>query len=412
MNARKEALLALTDIVEEGAYSNIRLSEVRASEEDTAFICALVYAALEHLFWTDYMLAFYVKRQKKTVRNILRLAVTELFFMHTPAYAAVSEAVSLCKQTGKQASAGLVNAVLHKLLQEKDSLPALPEKPSERLSIEYSVPEVFVREWLAKYGQETVLSMLKRPAPVTEIRAQWPFSTDALLARFPKAARGREDDNCLLLPAGSLLPGDALIQEGKAVFQSEGAMAICRFTHAEKGERILDACAAPGGKSAYLWSLSEGEIDLVCLEVHAHRAELMKKTFARLHIHAEVNCRDASVFEPAWENAFDTVLLDVPCSGMGLIATKPDVGLNKEGSDLGPLTETQGKILETCCRYVRPGGKLVYATCTVSAKENEERVAAFLREHTEFTLEEQKQLLPNIHTSGGFYMARLRKACI
>lgn len=411
MNARKEALLALTDITEEGAYSNIRLSEIRASAEDMAFICALVYASVEHLFWTDYMLSFYVKRQKKTVRNILRIAVTELFFMQTPPYAAINEAVELCRQTGKQASSGLVNAVLRRIWTNKDALPPLPEKPSKRLSIEYTVPEAFTEEWLSRYGEDCVRKMLNRREPVTEIRAQWPYTRDELTERFPEAEAGRIEADCLLLKPGIILPNDPLIKEGKAVFQSEGAMAICRYANVEKGEKVLDACAAPGGKSACLYSFTEKQIDLTCWELHEHRASLMQKTFAQLNVEAKIDCRDASVYDAALCESFDTVVLDVPCSGMGLIGTKPDVGINKQGNDLSSLTGTQARILEICSRYVKPGGKLLYATCTVSRKENEDRVEEFLRKHRDFTLEGQQQLLPNIHTSGGFYMARMRKIC-
>lgn len=408
MNARKEALLALTDIVEEGAYSNIRLSTIRAGAEDSAFICALVYSALEHLFWSDYMLSFYCKRQKRTVRNILRLAVTELFFMNTPAYAAVSEAVTLCRQTGKQSSSGLVNAVLHNLWNDREKLPALPEKLSERLSIEHTVPESFIREWLNSYGEETVVRMLQRAEPVTEIRAQWPFTYEMLYRKFPEGKRGTIEGDCMRLPTGVILPGDPLIKEGKAVFQSEGAMAICRFAGVSPGEKVLDACAAPGGKSAYLFSLLKGEIDLTCCELHEHRAALMKKSFTLLGVEATIHCLDATKPAEMFANAFDTVILDVPCSGMGLIGTKPDVGISKDGADISSLIQTQERILENCCRYVRAGGKLIYATCTVSRQENEDRIALFLKNHAEFVLEEQKQLLPNIDTSGGFYMARMR----
>ena len=410
MNPRKEALLALTDIVEEGAYSNIRLGGIHASEEETAFICALVYTSLEHLFRTDHILSFYCKRQKKTVRNILRLAVTELLYMDTPDYAAVNEAVSLCRQMGKSASAGLVNAVLHRVIKDKDHLPPLPEKLSERISIEYTVPEEFAAEWLDKFGEETLMRMLRRSSPVTEIRAQWPYTREKLLERFPEAKSGTVEKDCCLLPAGSVLPGDPLIKEGKAVFQSEGAMAICRFAGIVPGEKVLDACAAPGGKSAYLYSLAQGDIDLTCWEIHEHRVVLMQNMFRLLGVNAAIECKDASVREEKYTGRFDTVLLDVPCSGLGLIGTKPDVGINKNARDLSELIKTQEAILETCSQYVRPGGKIIYATCTVSKRENEDRVTAFIKDHPGFTLEEQIQLLPNIHTSGGFYMARMR-AC-
>ena len=408
MNTRKQALHALIDIVEEGAYSNLRLQEIRASGEDTAFICALVYAALEHLFWTDYMLSFYCKRQKKTVRNILRLAVTELFFMHTPDHAAVSEAVSLCRSERKAASASLVNAVLRSLLRDRDCLPALPEKPSERLSVEYTVPEAFISEWLEMYGAETTERMLHRTPPRAEMRAQWPYTTEELLNVFQRAQRGETEKECLLLPPGEITPEHPLLQTGKAVFQSEGAMAICRFAGVQPGEKVLDACAAPGGKSACLFSMTGGRISLTCMELHPHRAALMEKNFQKLGVQARLMEADAAAPQADFYGLFDTVLLDVPCSGLGLIQTKPDVGVAKNEADFTKLVQTQAEILETCSRYVKPGGKLVYATCTVSKRENGEQTAQFLQKHPEFSREEEQQLLPNIHGSGGYYMARLR----
>ncbi|MBQ3487937.1 MAG: 16S rRNA (cytosine(967)-C(5))-methyltransferase, partial [Clostridia bacterium] len=145
---RRDALQVFMDVVEDGAYANLRLKEVRREPSELAYISSLVYTALEHLRWTDYMLSFYVKPQKKVVRNILRLGMTELFFMDTPDHAAVNGAVELTRECGKGALAGLVNGVLRRVLREKDSLPPLPSDPVERLSIQFGCPDWILREWL------------------------------------------------------------------------------------------------------------------------------------------------------------------------------------------------------------------------------------------------------------------------
>lgn len=149
---RREALLAFMDIVEDSAYANLRLKELHCGEDERSFVSAWIYTSLEHIGWADYMLAHYVKRQKRVVRNIFRMAVSELFFMSTPAYAAVNEAVELTHSMGKDASASLVNAVLRRMLREKDSLPALPKEPAERLHVQYSMPLWILREWIERFG--------------------------------------------------------------------------------------------------------------------------------------------------------------------------------------------------------------------------------------------------------------------
>lgn len=408
---RRDALQVFMDIVEDGAYANLRLKEVRREPREQAYVSSLVYTALEHLRWADYMLAFYVKPQKKVVRNILRLGVAELFFMDTPDHAAVNGAVALTKECGKGAMAGLVNAVLRSMLRERDSLPPLPAEPVARLSIQYGCPEWIVGEWLERFGEAETLQLLRYAPPAMEIRAQYPFTNEELAARLTVPfVRGQVDGNCFRL--GESIPlSDPMFREGKIAIQGEGAMAICRFMGDVQGKRVLDACAAPGGKSAYLWSLTEGNIDLTCWELHPHRVELMERTFARLHVQAACETRDTSMIPENAVAAFDAVLLDVPCSGLGLIREKPDVALHREENDVDALAKTQAALLQGCARLVRPGGTLCYSTCTISLRENEQQVEAFLKGYPEYVLEDQRQLLPQRDGTGGFYMARMKR-CI
>jgi len=408
---RREALLAFMDIVEDSAYANLRLKELHCGEDERSFVSAWIYTSLEHIGWADYMLAHYVKRQKRVVRNIFRMAVSELFFMSTPAYAAVNEAVELTHSMGKDASASLVNAVLRRMLREKDSLPALPKEPAERLHVQYSMPLWILREWIERFGIRKAEALLSPMPPYMEIRAQYPYTTEALKSVYPQAIHGKCVPDCLLLSSGCIHADSPLFQEGKVTFQGEGAMAICRFMGDMRRKAVLDTCCAPGGKSAYLWSLCHGDIQLNCWELHPHRLQLMQETFHRLGVQAQCRQQDASLPCLDYENAFDAVLLDVPCSGLGLRQTKPDIGLHKEESDVLALVQIQQQILDTCCRYVKPGGILVYATCTISLRENEEQIQHFLREHSEFSLAAERQLLPPEDGLGGFYMARMNR-CI
>jgi len=424
LNARRQALDALCDITDRGAYANLRVKQLTSSlpEREAKLAAALVYHTLDHLLTIDYYLSHFARgAQKPVIRGILRLGVCELLYLSTPAHAAVSESVSLTREVGKPALAGFVNAVLRGIDRSRDALPPFPEEPVARLSVQYSYPEWIVREWADRFGEAQAEALLSRPASPVEVRAQFPFAREELQAALPvPSAANRWDENSLSLSGGFDIAAHPLFIEGRFTVMGESAMLACRALGDMAGKRVLDACAAPGGKSAYLAHLAKNDIHLTCFELHAHRKALLDRTLARLRVSAETLEKDASVFDPAFERAFDGVLVDAPCSGLGLLGDKPDIRYSKSEADVLTLVGIQRGILETCARYVRPGGVLVYATCTISRRENEEQVEAFLRAHGEFAPERmpipiendgQIQLLPHVHGTDGFYIARMRR-CI
>ena len=420
MNIRRIALDTLTDITDGGAYANLRLKQAQAGlgAQEARFLGALVYTTLEHLLRIDHILAAYApQRQKKAVRALLRLGACELLFLHTPPHAAVSEYVSLCRAIGKGATAGFVNAVLRRIDRERDALPPLPDAEDERLSIQYSYPLWLVRKWLAERGKTDTEALLAQPPAALHVRPQYPMTAAELQTLLPSGTHpGRLDPNCLHVPGGFDAAASPLFLQGQMTVQGEGAMLACRALGDCRGKRVLDACAAPGGKSAYLASLAGNEIDLTCFELHEHRSALIRSTLSRLHVAANVITRDAAVYDPAYDSAFDAVLLDAPCSGLGLLAGKPDLRYNKREEDIAALVEIQAALLDTCSRYVRPGGTLVYATCTISLPENERQTEAFLARNKAFSPsplpfspEAQLQLLPHVHGTEGFYLARMQR---
>ncbi|MDP3448560.1 MAG: 16S rRNA (cytosine(967)-C(5))-methyltransferase RsmB [Eubacteriales bacterium] len=424
MNARRQALDALCDITDRGAYANLRVKQLTSSlpEREAKLAAALVYHTLDHLLTIDYYLAHFVKgSQKPVIRGILRLGVCELLFLSTPAHAAVSESVLLTKEVGKDGLSGFVNAVLRNIDRSRAALPPFPAEPAKRLSIQYSYPEWIVIEWVSRFGEMQTEALLARPASFIHVRAQYPFSRDELQKALPVTSTVNQlDDNSLSLASGFDLASHPLFLEGKFTVMGEGAMLACRALGDMTGKRMLDACSAPGGKSAYLASLMKNDIRLTCFELHAHRKELLDKTLMRLNVSAETLEKDAAEYDPAFEQVFDGVLIDAPCSGLGLLGDKPDIRYSKTDADITALVEIQKNILESCARYVKPGGVLVYATCTISRRENEEQLDAFLRAHGAFALEKipisvendgQIQLLPHVHHTDGFYIARMRR-CI
>jgi 16S rRNA (cytosine967-C5)-methyltransferase len=409
MNARRAALSALIDIAEEGAYANLRLAELNRdiSGKDRAFICAAVYTALDHLYYIDVCLITLAKRQKRVVRNLLRLAAAEILYMRTPARAAVNEYVSLSREVGKAASCDLVNAVLRRLamMAERNELPSLPSEAVEGLSMEFSCPRWIISEWIKTFGINTTREILSSKQTGLTLRAQQPFTTkelfDALNAEACVCTHGEHVTDALHVERGFSLAAHPLFISGKMTAQGEGSMAACHALGALSGKRVLDACAAPGGKSAYLYSLAHGDIDLTAWELHPHRAELTQRTFERLKVRAKIECRDAGVFDAAYEGAFDAVLLDVPCTGF--LSARDNY---KTEADAKALAGLQHKILSVCSAYVKTGGILLYSTCTLSKIENGEQVRRFLMENPFFALHSERQTLPNNKT-GAFYWARM-----
>ena len=410
LKARRAALETLIRILEDGAYANLALKDAAKliAPSDIPFLYALVNETIVRCTYLDFILSHFCKRQKRAVRNLLRMAGTELLFLNTPAHAVINESVSLCREIGKAQNAGFVNAILRRIDRERGALPSLPEDPIERLSIEYGFPAPFVREWIETYGESETEAMLSREPLGTEVRAQYPFTTDELLRALPvRAERTKLDPNGIRLLESFDVEHSELFRTGKLAVQNEGAMLICRALGDVHGKRILDACAAPGGKTAYLASLSENTADLVAWELHPHRKALLDATLDRLHVKAETACVDAGEPAAGCEKAFDAVLLDVPCSGFGLLCDKPDVRLHKTEETIAELVRTQDRLLDVCARYVKRGGVLVYATCTISKRENSERVHAFLSTHPTFRLKDERQLLPTRDDTNGFYYAVL-----
>ncbi|MEG1523623.1 MAG: 16S rRNA (cytosine(967)-C(5))-methyltransferase RsmB [Clostridia bacterium] len=422
MSDRKSALYALIDITDHGAYANLRMKQFDSRDDvrEAKWIAALVYTTLDHLLTIDYYLAHYAQHAvKPIIRGILRLGVCELLYFDTPSHAIVSEYVTLTKRIGKAPLSGFVNAILRTVDRAREHLPSFPQNSADRISVQYSYPAWLVSEWITQYGETFAEQMCSSPAAPLEIRAQYPYSTEALQQSIPVASeRGKLDENCLILQQGIDVAALSAFQNGQMTVQGQSAMLVCRALGDCRTKNILDVCAAPGGKSAYIASLCKNDVQLTCFELHEHRKELLDITLARLHVSAQTICRDACILDLAYENLFDVVFIDAPCSGLGLLHDKPDIRYAKTDSDIVSLSKIQQTLLDVNAHYVVPGGLLVYATCTISMRENEENVHMFLSEHSDFTLEKMPillkndgmfQLFPHIHGTDGFFIARMRR---
>ena len=333
-STRKQAYDVLNLIMREGAYSNLALKEALKNTEHNhaARITALVYCTVEHCSYADYLIAHYAKgRIHGSVRIVLQMGIAEMLFMNTPDHVVCSESVELIRSIGKGGLSGYVNGVLRSIARGKnsDGLPELPSESAKKLHVLYGVPEFMAREYIGEYGFDFTDEMLASRVHNFTVRAQYPFTTEQLCTELDRLGieyrRGKcVKDALVITKSGELnISGSALFNEGKIAIQSESAMLCCLACGAESGMKILDACSAPGGKTACLASLMKNNGHIVAEEFHPHRVKLTEATLKRLGVSiAECICADAAEFNPEFENAFDVVLVDAPCSGMGG-GTKP-----------------------------------------------------------------------------------------
>lgn len=415
MSLRRRALEAVSDIVDGGAYMNIRLKSALGGldRQSAAWVAAAVHETVEHVSYIDYVLAEFVAgRVKPIIRNVLRLGAAQALYMNVPPHTACDESVKLAREIGKGALTGYVNGVMRAFTARLGSLRPLPDEPSERLSVEFGWPRFMVEEYIEDYGAEFVREWFSfSGGRGVTVRPQPPYTADelasALTERCIPFERGTLAQNAFTLKTGLDIANEPLFAEGRITVQSESSMLACEAVRAERDMKVLDACAAPGGKTAYLAGLGAR---VTALELHPHRAELIESTLKRLHVDGvRVITANAAEHMPEFDSAFDRVLVDAPCSGFGVMG-KADARIGRTEAEVEALAALQRDILSACAGYVRAGGALVYSVCTVSRQESTCNIRRFLAENADFTLESERKLFPHIDGSDGFYIARLTKS--
>lgn len=403
LNARRLALDVLTDVREKGAYASLALGErLRAahlSPEDRRLATGLVYGTLENQLQIDYALDRLMDHptREPVQRDILRMGAYQILFLdRVPDSAAVDEAVKLTRAMGMEAACGFINAVLRNLSRGKDEI-AWPDReadPMTYLSVMGSMPRWLVDKLVAAYGPEEagrVILYREEEHPVC-VRPNLARLSDAgfealLHEKGWRAERGLAPHAWLIYGAGDLA-SDADYRAGRFSIQGQSSMLAAEALEVRPGMKVLDACAAPGGKSAYLCEQMQLTGRVYAWELHEKRAQLLEGVRRRLGLdNLRISVRDALDFRPDLEGALDGVLLDAPCAGLGVLSQKPDIKLRLKEEDIPAIVDTQGRLIDTVCRYVRPGGALVYSTCSLLPEENADRVRAFLQAHPNFTLE-------------------------
>lgn len=433
---RLTAVKMLMKMDSSDAYSNLLLdhvfSESGLNDRDKAFAAALFYGVLERRLTLDYIIEKNSKipfeKLDKAAVQILRAGLYQLLYMPSvPESAAVNESVSLCKKLKCFSAQGFVNAMLRSFIRSGKRISYLGMTPEKRLSVEYSCPEWLTEKLLNEYGTDFAVRALRASIGKPPVYARvntLKTTTDKLLKELAKHKIKAEAypglENCIKLEKSGDIEKCVPFRQGLFHIQDISSQLCCLTLRPVVNETVLDVCAAPGGKSFTLTELMGNNGQLISMDIHDMRVGLIEDGAARLGINIlRARQNDASVFNAELPLA-DRVLCDVPCSGLGVIRRKPEIKY-KSPEDFSDLPEIQYQILETSAKYVKPGGTLVYSTCTLSRSENDEVAERFAMAHPEFlpivqqipyasaTGDAMRTYCPDENGGDGFFTASFRR---
>lgn len=442
-NAREAALKILYEINENGAYSNIALNKYFTAVElrhiDRAFVTELVYGTVKWKLTLDRVIASYssIRMEKLSpwILNILRLGAYQLLNMtKVPQSAACNESVKLAGRYGHKASAGFVNAVLRNIARNGSNV-ALPSKELDLtgyLSVKYSYPKWLTGKYIDLLGAEFAEQLLDagNSTPELTVRANTlRVSADELSKKLKEegveAIYGKYMEEAIVIKSPVSIAKLEAFQKGLFQVQDESSMLPAKVLAPQPGERVLDACSAPGGKATHLAQLMQNSGAVIARDIHEHKLKLIDDAAARLGIDIiKSQLHDAALPDTLNEKTFDRVLLDAPCTGLGIIRRKPDIKWARETKDLDNITALQKQLIHTVSRTVKAGGVLVYSTCTILPEENEDVVNHFLEQNKDFEADDitpflppklavyakgcMLQLYPNRDGIDGFFIARIK----
>ena len=438
-NPRLVAVNVLNDVLQKEAYAAMslddRLSGVNLNQLDRRLCASIVYRTLENLYYLDFALSGFLRDADAldmTVRNILRTGACQILLHdRVPNSAAVNEAVKLTRELRLDGFSGMVNAVLRRLAEHSAEIEWPEENEGARyLSVMYSMPEWLAQRLIDDYGAEearriasfrtekhaiTLRPTYGREKEFSERIGKKVWETEP--AVFPGALR---------VYGAMQIARDSDYLGGLFSIQGEGSMVAAAAMDVRRGMNVLDCCAAPGGKTAFIAERMEGTGRVYAWDLHSHRVELIRAMTRRLRLeNVRMAARDAADYREELAESMDAVLLDAPCSGLGVMDDKPDVKYRPTPESVAALCETQKKLLDVCCRYVKRGGTLVYSTCSMLKDENERQIALFLKEHSDFHIDALPeeipaslraqagafglQLLPHRDGVEGFFVARMKR---
>ena len=441
----REMILEILLQIEEGEHSHIAIRSALPKyqflpRQERAFITRVCEGTLEYRIQIDYILDSFSKvtvdKMKPPIREILRSAVYQLRYMDSvPDSAVCNEAVKLTQRKGFYNLKPFVNGVLRTIAREMDQVkfPSREENLVRSLSVEYSMPEQLVERWLEAYGEETTEKILKdflEEKPLTVRCRTYLNSQEAIVKSLTD--QGVKVEPAPYLPYACHISGfdhilalDAFIN-GKILVQDVSSMLVAEAADPQKGDYVIDVCAAPGGKSLHVGDKMEGFGTVDARDVSQYKVNLIEENIRRTNsINVQAKVQDATIFDQESELLADIVLADVPCSGYGVIGKKPDIKYRVTPQKQEEIVILQRTILDRAANYVKPRGTLIFSTCTIAKEENEENMMWFLQNypfklesldpclpeelHSETTALGYLQLLPGVHKTDGFFIAKFRR---
>ena len=441
----REMILEILLQIEEGEHSHITIRSALSKyqflpRQERAFITRVCEGTLEYRIQIDYILDSFSKvtvdKMKPPIREILRSAVYQLRYMDSvPDSAVCNEAVKLTQRKGFYNLKPFVNGVLRTIAREMDQVkfPSREENLVRSLSVEYSMPEQLVERWLEAYGEETTEKILKdflEEKPLTVRCRTYLNSQEAIVKSLTD--QGVKVEPAPYLPYACHISGfdhilalDAFIN-GKILVQDVSSMLVAEAADPQKGDYVIDVCAAPGGKSLHVGDKMEGFGTVDARDVSQYKVNLIEENIRRTNsINVQAKVQDATIFDQESELLADIVLADVPCSGYGVIGKKPDIKYRVTPQKQEEIVILQRTILDRAANYVKPRGTLIFSTCTIAKEENEENMMWFLQNypfklesldpclpeelHSETTALGYLQLLPGVHKTDGFFIAKFRR---
>ncbi len=427
MEAREVALKALYSIEKEGAYTNKALSEALntdcISAVDKGFVTELIYGIVANKAAVDYIISRFskvkIKKMTPWVLNILRMGIYQIFYMNRiPQSAACNESVKLAKRYSHGAGAGFVNGVLRSAARAKEefSFPKTDDAVND-LSLEYSYPEWMTKRIALEYGIERTKELFeecRKPHPVA-VRVNL-LKTDVETVQNRLENEGLECsiyndlDGCLVVSGKLNVNKSDSYKEGLYSLQNISSQKAVQLLDAKPGEIVIDMCAAPGGKSCGIAERMENRGKVYSFDIFPHKIELIERTAKRLGIEIiDARVNDSTKLCKELIESADRVLADVPCSGLGVIHKKPDIKWSRNDADIDELCAIQRQILSNAARYVKPGGVLVYSTCTILPEENRMMTEAFLKDNSNFEKVYEEQILTSEMGESGFYICKMVK---
>lgn len=431
MDTRDVALTVLLDIETNQTFSNIALGNALRKNQFTdkverAFLSRLVEGVTETKLRLDYVIDRYsktkVRKCKSVIACLLRMGCYQILFMDgVPDSAACNECVKLAKKHGFAGLSGFVNGVLRTIAREKTKItyPDQKKEPDRYLSVMTSTPLWLVQKLVSEYGTERTQAILQAAFADRKTSVRINKRQIEENGETPDGYKERLRDAGITVEQGTYYEGAWLLsgydfihkipgyKQGYFTVQDESSMCAVAAADIKPGDYVMDICAAPGGKTTAAAEFAE-QGHVLSMDIAEDKLDLIEENVKRLKLsNVDIRCQDATEYMQEQEAAADVVIADLPCSGLGIMGRKNDIKYRVTEEQMESLIKLQHAILQNACRYVKPGGTLLYSTCTIAKEENTLQLERFLKEHPEYTLQEQRQFLQGIDACDGFYYAVL-----